>query len=319
MPPFGGGMRGHMKKQSLIFLFCMIMLTGCRQESDSREPAIRLHEETEQVSVNRIEETAGSQEASFEPETQISGVEQDTAELPGMPDESDAVEAPADSKSETADLTDGSSVEETLAESEEEMHAERITYQDGFYYEPLSEEVRQRITGRSYPADCPVPYDDLRYIRVLYCDFNNTPQIGEIICNQSIAQDIVEIFYELYQASYPIEKIRLIDEYNADDDLSCQDNNTSSFCYRTVAGSKKLSKHAQGLAIDINPFYNPYITYPNGVPTIKLQDTAVYADRSADFIAKIDHEDLAYKLFTEHGFTWGGDWNSVKDYQHFQK
>ena len=204
-------------------------------------------------------------------------------------------------------------------EEESEMNPERITYQDGFYYEPLSEEVKMRITGRSYPEDCPIPYEELRYVSVLYCDFQQTTQTGEIICNTPTAEDIVEIFYELYQASYPLENLRLIDEYNADDDLSCQDNNTSSFCYRTVAGSKKLSKHAQGLAIDINPFYNPYITYPDGIPTIKLQDTAVYADRSAEFIAKIDHDDLAYRLFTEHGFTWGGDWNSVKDYQHFQK
>lgn len=272
-----------MKKKLLLLLLCILVFTGCARNSNEAEPAIQLHEETKPISMNIIEKTPDSQEFSSEPETQ-------TAE------------------------------EETpLPESEEEMNPERITYQDGFYYEPLSDEVKARIAGRSYPEGCPVPCESLRYISVLYCDFNNTTQTGEIICNQSIAQDIVEIFYELYQASYPIEKIRLIDEYNADDDLSCQDNNTSSFCYRTVAGSTKLSKHAQGLAIDINPFYNPYITYPNGVPTIKLQDTAVYADRSAEFIAKIDHDDLAYKLFTEHGFTWGGDWNTVKDYQHFQK
>ena len=29
--------------------------------------------------------------------------------------------------------------------------------------------------------------------------------------------------------------------------------------------------------------------------------------------------DLCYNLFIEHGFTWGGEWKSLKDYQHFQK
>ena len=303
-----------MKQKIVVLLLCTCIFTGCGKQNDSFEPVMILSEEPEQVSPNIIEETPVSQEVASEPELPTpetvskSGVNPEPATETEEPDNT-PVSPSADSVPE----------EESLPESEEEMNSERVTYQDGFYYEPLSDNVKARITGLSYPSDCPVPYDDLRYISVLYCDFNNTVQTGEIICNQSIAQDIVEIFYELYQASYPIEKIRLIDEYNADDDLSCQDNNTSSFCYRTVAGSKKLSKHAQGLAIDINPFYNPYITYPNGVPTIKLQDTAVYADRSADFIAKIDHNDLAYKLFTAHGFTWGGDWNTVKYYQHFQK
>lgn len=199
------------------------------------------------------------------------------------------------------------------------MNPDRITYKPDFYYEPLSEDIKTRITGHSYATDCLVPYDDLRYVSVQYYNFDGKTKTGEIICNKNIAQDLVEIFYELYEADYPIEKIRLIDEYNADDELSCLDNNTSSFNYRVIAGTTKLSKHAQGLAIDINPLYNPYITYPDGVENIFPYTAASYADRNADFIAKITHEDLCYQLFTEHGFTWGGDWNSVKDYQHFEK
>ena len=42
-----------------------------------------------------------------------------------------------------------------------------------------------------------------------------------------------------------------------------------------------------------------------------------YLDREADFPYKINHEDLCFKLFTEHGFEWGGDWEDRKDYQHF--
>lgn len=200
-----------------------------------------------------------------------------------------------------------------------ELSADRITYQPGFYYEPITDTIKKRIYGLSYKEDCTIPYEDLRYVSVLYVDFNDKMEVGEIICNKSIAEDLVEIFYELYQAEYPIEQIRLIDEYNADDDLSCLDNNTSCFNYRVVAGTTKLSKHAQGLALDINPFYNPYVTYPNGVEHISPPGSESYADRNADFAYKIDKNDLCYQLFTAHGFTWGGNWKTLKDYQHFQK
>ena len=196
---------------------------------------------------------------------------------------------------------------------------DRVTYQPDFYYESLSDSIKKRITGLSYKQDCTIPYEDLRYVRVLYTNFNGGTSTGELICNQAIARDLVEIFYELYQAEYRIESIRLIDEYNADDLLSMEDNNTSCFNYRTVEGTTKLSKHAQGLAIDINPFFNPYITYENGKEKVSPADSEAYADRSKPFAYKIDEHDLCYKLFTEHGFIWGGHWNSCKDYQHFQK
>ena len=183
----------------------------------------------------------------------------------------------------------------------------------------ITEPVKQRINGLSYKADCTVPYSDLRYLVVSYVDFNGEDKTGEIICNKAIADDLLDIFKNLYAARYQIDKIRLVDEYMADDDLSCADDNTSCFNYRTVQGSTNLSKHALGLAIDINPFYNPYVTYPGGKIRITPPGSEKYADRSAAFPHKIDKNDLAYKEFTAHGFTWGGDWKNLKDYQHFQK
>jgi hypothetical protein len=231
-----------------------------------------------------------------------------------------------------------------IQEDDETMNdtANRTTYQPGFYYEPLSEDIKKRITGISYPvaesqagetavtainlmADDETPavsYDDLRYVSVLHYNFEGLEQTGELICNKAIAQDMVEIFYELYQNEYQIEQIRLVDEYSGDDTLSMQDNNTSCFNYRVVDGTSSLSKHAYGLAIDINPFFNPYIVYgkgENGGDYISPTGSEYYADRSKNFAYKIDENDLCYRLFKEHGFTWGGDWNSTKDYQHFQK
>lgn len=200
---------------------------------------------------------------------------------------------------------------------------ERVTYEEGFYYEPLTDLVKDRITGISYPeSGCTVPYEDLSYVGLLYYDFEGQSQNGELICNKAIAQDMVEIFYELYRNEYQIERVRLIDEYGGDDTASMADNNTSCFNYRVVDGTTNLSKHAYGLAIDVNPFYNPYVVFNkngDGETYISPPGSEVYADRSQDFAYKIDASDLCYRLFTEHGFTWGGNWNSTKDYQHFQK
>lgn len=205
---------------------------------------------------------------------------------------------------------------------------QRVTLEEGFYYEPLSANLRRYITGISYPASpdaleksaAAISYDELSYVHILHYDFNGNPTEGELICNVGIAQDLTEIFYELYRNEYQLERVLLIDEYDGDDDLSMEDNNTSCFNYRVVDGTDKLSRHAYGLAIDINPFYNPYITY-NGDGSEKVSPAAAvdYADRSASFPYKIDENDLCYKLFLRHGFTWGGNWNSSKDYQHFQK
>ena len=202
---------------------------------------------------------------------------------------------------------------------------DRVTYQPDFYYESLSEELKAYITGKSYPdagtgAAAEVSYDELAYVHVLYVDFNGETEAGELICNRTIAEDLTEIFYELFTAEYQIEKIRLIDTYGGDDVASMADNNTSCFNYRPVAGSEKLSKHALGLAVDINPLYNPYVRYTteNG-QLVSPKEGEAYADRSKEFPYKIDSSDLCCRLFLEHGFTWGGNWNSVKDYQHFQK
>lgn len=213
---------------------------------------------------------------------------------------------------------------------------------DSFCYEELTDEVKARITGISYPiteeeadslaipavnlvsdpAALQISYDDLRYLKVLYYDFDGNVQEGELICNVSIAEDLKEIFYELYRNQYPIQSIRLIDDYNGDDTASMEANNTSCFNYRVVDGTTSLSKHALGCAIDINPFYNPYVVFDktgNGQDYISPKGSEIYADRSKDFTYKIDKQDLCYRLFKEHGFTWGGSWNSCKDYQHFQK
>lgn len=213
-------------------------------------------------------------------------------------------------------------VQETEEDSAESTGIETEDAESGFYCTALTEDIKARITGSSYPdtqEPLQISYEELSYVHVLHYDFEGQIQEGELICNQAVAQDLVEIFYELYESQYPIEKIRLIDEYSADDEASMADNNTSCFNYRTVPGSTKLSNHSYGFAIDINPLYNPYVRTRDGKELISPDNAVPYADRSADFPHKIDRNDLCYRIFIEHGFTWGGSWNSSKDYQHFEK
>ena len=237
-------------------------------------------------------------------------------------DEPTAYNTPKDTIPDGNESTTSDSAADRKEPDNMAANTERTTYQTGFYYEPLSDSIKDKITGISYPeSGCTIAYEDLNYVGLLYIDFNGEEQIGELICNKAIAQDMVEIFYELYQNDYRIERIRLIDEYDGDDTLSMLDNNTSCFNYRVVDGTTNLSKHALGCAIDINPFYNPYVVFNKdgtGETYISPKGSEVYTDRSLDFPYKIDENDLCYKLFTEHGFTWGGNWNSCKDYQHFQ-
>lgn len=157
-------------------------------------------------------------------------------------------------------------------------------------------------------------------LQVQHVDFQGKTQQGIIICNRAIAQDLREIFGALYEAKYPIERIRPISEYGDDDERSMQANNTSCYCYRPIEGSNKLSNHARGLAIDINPLYNPCVRRKkDGTLLVQPATGKPYVDRSRTFKYKITRQDLCYRLFTQHGFKWGGSWRSLKDYQHFEK
>ena len=190
---------------------------------------------------------------------------------------------------------------------------------DGFTSEPIPDAIWQKMQGKTYVDNPYVSRSDLRYLRVRHWDYDEQTHQGELVCNRLIADKLLAIFRELYKAHYPIQRIRLADEYDADDERQMRDNNTSSFCYRNVSGSKNLSKHARGLAIDINPLYNPYIRYrKDGSQIIEPANAKPYADRSKSYRYKIVKGDLCYRLFIQHGFTWGGSWRTMKDYQHFE-
>jgi len=296
-----------MKRKGYLWILCLsgAIFLGCIFVFLAREHSWNLSEQ-EVTTIDFAE-----QEKQSLPETVDNFTEEDTT-----PIISEQTETEIDRFTEVEPDT------EAIASEQIESEALIVDVQEAFYSMPLTEELKAYITGKSYPdttEPIQISYDVLTYVHILHYDFEGQVQEGELICNRAIAQDLVDIFHTLYEHQYAIEKVRLIDAYDADDELSMADNNTSCFNYRTVPGKSKLSNHSYGYAIDINPLYNPYVRTKNGTKLISPENGVAYADRSADFPHKIDKNDLCYQLFIEHGFAWGGAWNSSKDYQHFEK
>lgn len=188
-----------------------------------------------------------------------------------------------------------------------------------FASEPIPDAVFERMKGKSYKDNCTIPRDELRYLRLLHYNAEGKLQLGEMVCNRAIADDVVDIFRNLFRQRYIIERMVLIDDYDANDERSMTANNTSCFCFRPVSGTAVLSNHSRGLAVDVNPLYNPYVKRRDGRVIVEPEAGRPYIKRHKKFRQKIDVNDACYKEFVRHGFTWGGSWNSVKDYQHFEK
>ena len=191
--------------------------------------------------------------------------------------------------------------------------------------EPIPETVRNTIKGYSMPANSTVSYDDLSYLTIPHYDFNYNVVEGHLVVNKALADEVLDIFAELFDIKYPVERMELIDKYGADDYVSIDYNNTSAFNYRlSTDGSNRLSRHALGRAIDINPQINPYVN-SNGTGAHPNAKEYWSRDRSkwSSEIAKaayIGPDSEIYKIFVnKYGWEWGGAWSSYRDYQHFQK
>lgn len=190
---------------------------------------------------------------------------------------------------------------------------------DGFSIQEIPDSVWTMMQGKTYHPNPHVGRSDLRYLKVLHWDYDEKTHEGVLVCNKIIADKLLTIFRELYAHHYPIQRIRLADEYDADDERQMEDNNTSCFCYRNVPDTKKLSYHARGLAIDINTLYNPYVRYrKDGSKIVQPKNAKPYVDRKKPYRYKIVEGDLCHRLFLKHGFIWGGSWRTMKDYQHFE-
>jgi hypothetical protein len=170
----------------------------------------------------------------------------------------------------------------------------------------------------SHRAACPVPLERLRHLTVSHVRFDGTTTTGELVVHADQAEAVMGVFRELYDAGWPIRRMRLVDEYEGDDARSMAADNTSAYNCRAVAGTDRWSEHAYGRAIDLNPVENPYVTGSSFVPAEGARFTRLDRSAGADVPrGVIRDDDVVVRAFARIGWGWGGHWSSSKDYQHF--
>jgi D-alanyl-D-alanine carboxypeptidase len=188
-------------------------------------------------------------------------------------------------------------------------------------FQPIPDAVWSSMQGKSFHAEVKgcAQRADLVLVTVPYWDYKGKSQTGEMIVHASIGKDVLSIFNTLYtDKSYAFERIALIDAYGGNDRASMNANNTSGYNCRAVSGSTRLSSHARGLAIDVNPFTNPYVwklgTSPPGATAFDTLKERTAAKNKPGMILA---DSPITKAFKAKGWGWGGDWKNSKDYQHF--
>ena len=181
----------------------------------------------------------------------------------------------------------------------------------------ISKKIYFNMLGKSIPLEFKNEIDiyNLSFLKVTHLGFDNKEHIGELIVDKNLSEEILDIFKELFEIKYKIEKIKLIDEYDGDDEKSMCDNNSSAFCFRKIANTNKLSSHALGRAIDINPLYNPYVFKDKILP----KNAFPYLDRNKNDFRYIKEGDSIYSIFIKKGWKWSSKYEDRVDYQHFYK
>jgi hypothetical protein len=170
-----------------------------------------------------------------------------------------------------------------------------------------------RETDLAWEPGCPVGLRDLRYLEMSYWGFDGRPHTGQMVVNASVAEDVVEVFRKLYRARFPLEQMALATHKDLDAPPTGDGNVTGAYACRATRGTTSWSQHAYGLAIDVNPFDNPYSKGDVVLPEL----ASSYLDRGWRRPGMIYRGDVVTTAFSDIGWTWGGDFQSLKDYQHF--
>lgn len=181
---------------------------------------------------------------------------------------------------------------------------------------PIPMNTQKLMRHYTWNPTCPVSLQDLSEVKLTYWGFDHKAHQGLLIVNKELAHEVVEIFKQIYQRRFPIQRMELMDIFKGNDEAAMNANNTSAFNCRFVVGKPNVfSQHSYGRAIDINTLINPYV---NG-KTIHPAAGVKFLDRNKKTPGKIIKNDFVCKLFKKYGWTWGGDWKNLQDYQHFQK
>ena len=167
----------------------------------------------------------------------------------------------------------------------------------------------EAIEGTNAPLEI---VDSLALIDVLYYCFDGLKHQGQIIVNNDLEDDVYEIFALIEKIKFPVGKVIPIVAYEWDDHSSMANNNSSAFNFRVIEGTKKLSLHSFGRAVDINPAQNPVI-YPNGV--VAPSGAKYNQQKEGSFTVESPIVDEFIRL----GWHWGGNFEQPKDYHHFEK
>ena len=178
----------------------------------------------------------------------------------------------------------------------------------------LADPAPKHVVARStWRPGCPVDKDDLAWIRMTYWGFDNARHSGEMLVNGSAADDLVDVFRQLYRAKFPIESMGIAQRQDLDAPPTGDGNVTGAFACRPIRGGTEYSQHAFGLAVDLNPFQNPYHRGDMVLPEL----ASAYLDRHWLRPGMIKSDGPALRAFASIGWHWGGTWSSLQDYQHF--
>jgi len=175
---------------------------------------------------------------------------------------------------------------------------------------PVPDEILARST---WHAGCPIEVEDLAYLTVSFWGFDDLSHTGELVVNARSADGVANVFEHLYEIQFPIEEMRVVAAEELDYPPTGDGNNTTSFVCRPTTGGTSWSQHAYGLAIDVNPFHNPYERDGWVLPEL----ATAYLDRDDVRPGMVLEDDPAVAAFAAIGWGWGGDFRSLVDYMHF--
>lgn len=169
------------------------------------------------------------------------------------------------------------------------------------------------LARSTWAPGCPVAATDLSWVRLTFHGFDGARHTGELLVNRSAADDLVRVFHDLYDARFPIEEMRITTKAEQTAPPTGDGNDTGAFNCRPVRGATTYSQHAYGLAVDVNPFQNPYLKGDLVLPEL----ASAYRDRSWHRPGMILPGGPVVRAFASIGWGWGGSWQSLKDLQHF--
>jgi D-alanyl-D-alanine carboxypeptidase len=180
----------------------------------------------------------------------------------------------------------------------------------------LTARQQRAMTPTVWRKSCPVPLTDIRRVTITHWNYKMVATTGSIDVHVDVAESVVAVFVRLFEEKFPINKMVPIEAYGGDDDQSIDDDNTSGLNCRNVPGSKRISQHAYGRAIDVNPYRNPYVVRgkPKFRPNIKKY---MNRDPAGEIVGMIYPDGPVVAAFADNGWTWGGVWPEPVDYQHF--